>query len=106
MLADWEQLGLHDSVQCHSVDGNARSLSDNDEQTALELEIDEQGHIVGAFLTLGQLGEDQEASITLTAPDESHTLPNSSQRLEVAFCDAACSSDTVRSPPSVNEEDV
>lgn len=85
VFTDWDQLGLHDSVQCHAIDGNTRSLGDDDEQSALELEVDEKGNIVGTLLGLGEFGKDKEAAPALAALSETHTLPDGSKRLEVAF---------------------
>jgi hypothetical protein len=85
VVTGWDQLGLHDGVQSHSVDGCSGSLGNDDEKSALELEVYEERDVVGTLLTLGQLGEDQESPPTLSSLGDSHTLPDGSHRLEVAF---------------------
>lgn len=106
MLADRQELSLHDSVQSHSVDCNAWALGDNDDQSALELEVDEESNVIGSLFTLGQLGEDQETTPSSATAGESHTLPDSGHWFEVAFCDAARSHDTECSDASVDQEDI
>lgn len=71
-----------------------------------ELEVDKEGNIIDALAALGQLGEDQEASPSLTRFSQSHTLEDGSQRLEVAFGHATGAQDADGANPSVCEEDV
>lgn len=74
MVADGKKLSLHDGIQSHGIDGDTWPLSDDDEQGTLELEVDEEGNVVGALFTLGQLGKDQEAPPALSARRDAHTL--------------------------------
>ena len=106
MLTNREKLGLHDGVQGHGVDRNTWSLSDNDDESALELEVDEESNVVGSLLTFRQLGEDQKTTPTSATAGESHTLPDSSHWLEVAFCHTAGAHDTECPDASVDQEDV
>ena len=106
MISSWDNLGLHDGVQGHGVEGNARSLGDNKDQGALELEVDEEGNVVGALFTLGQLGEDQEAAPALARLCDAHTLQDSSQGLEVALGHTAHAHDAQSADPSIYKEDI
>jgi hypothetical protein len=106
VIANRYELRLHDGVQSHGVESNSRSLGNNDEQRALELEIDKEGDVVGTLLTLGQLCEDQEAAPALAGLGDAHTLQYSCQGLEVAFRDTSGPHDAQSPDPSVCEKDV
>lgn len=106
MIAYGKKLCLHDGVKSHGIDGDSRTLSDYDEEGALELKVDENSNVVGTLLGLGQFSKDQEASPTLTALCHTHTLPDSGKRLEIAFCHATGSHHAQGHDPSVQEEDV
>jgi hypothetical protein len=81
-------------------------LSDNDEQSALELEVNEEGNVVGTLFTLGQFGKDEEAPPALTSLCDAHTLPDGSHGFEVAFRHTSRLDDAYGSEVSVEEEDV
>ena len=106
MLADGQEVRLHDGVQSHGVEGNARSLCNNDEQGALELEVDKKGDVVGTLLTLGQLGKDQKTTPALASLGNAHTLQYSSQWLKVALRDTSCAHNAQSPDPSIYEKDI
>lgn len=106
MLTNWEQLGLHNSIQGHGIDRDAWALSDNDNKRTLELKVDEKSNVVGALLTLRQLSEDQEAAPPSATAGEPHTLPDSSHWLKIALCHTTGAHDPERSQESIGQEDV
>ena len=62
-----KNLRLHDSVQCHGIDGDTWPLGDDDDERTLELEVNKECNVVGTLLTLRQLCEDQESSPSAAA---------------------------------------
>lgn len=106
MFADGDELCLHDSPQCHGVDGNAGALSDNDDEGAFELEVDEEGNVIDALAALGQLGEDQESTPALALLRQAHTLPDGSKRFHVALRYPARTYNANRAYPSVAKEEI
>lgn len=101
MVASGNNLGLHNGVQSHGIDGDTGTLGDNDEQGALELEVNKEGNVVDAFFTLGQLRKDEETAPTLAGGSYAHTLPDGGQRLEVALSDASGAHDAHSPDPTV-----
>jgi hypothetical protein len=97
---------LHDGPKRDCIDGDARSLGDDDDKSAFELEIGEERKIVDTLSALCQLGEDQETPPSLAVLSQSNTLEDGSQGLEVAFRDAARANNAPCSDPSVDQEDV
>jgi hypothetical protein len=79
-------------------------LSDNDEQSALELEVDKERDVVGALFTLGQLGKDEKASPSLAGLGDAHTLPDGSHGFKVAFRHTARLDDTYGAVVAVQQE--
>jgi len=106
MVADWEELSLHDGVQSHGIDGNARTLRNDNEESALKLEVDEEGNVVGALLTLSELCEYEKSSPTLTALGDAHTLHDGGKWFEVAFCHAARLDNPQGTKPAVEQKHV
>lgn len=106
MGANGDQLSLHDGVESHGIDGDSRTLGNDDDQGALELEVDEKSNIVGSLLTLGQLSKDKEASPALTTLGDAHTLQDGSKRFKIAFRYTARLHNTQRTEPAVYEEDI
>lgn len=106
MFANRKELGLHNSVQGHGVDGDTGALSDNDDERALKLEVDEKGNVIGTLLTLCQLSKDQKAAPSSAAVGQPHRLPDSSHWLEVAFCHAARAHDPESPHTSVAQENI
>ena len=106
MISYRQKLGLHDGIQGHGVDSDARPLSNDDKQGALELEVYKEGNVVGALFTLGQLGKDQEASPALTSLGHTHALEDNRQRVEIALCYASRAHNAHSHDPSIYEEDV
>ncbi len=104
MITNGKKLSLHNSVQSHGINSDTRSLGDNDEQRALELEVDKQSNIINSIFTLRQLGEDEET--TPSTVRQAHTLKDGGKGLEVAFCYTARSQNAYSHDPSVEEEDV
>lgn len=104
VLTNREELSLHDSVQGHGVDCDTGALSNNDDESALELKVDEESNVVGPLLTFRQLSEDKESAPTAATAGEAHTLPDSSHWLQIAFRDTAGTHDTDCSNASVDQE--
>ena len=88
VLANRQELSLHDGVQSHGVDRNTRPLSNNDDESALELEVHEEGNVVGTLLTLRQLSKDEETAPSSSAAGKPHTLPDSGHGLKITFSHA------------------
>jgi hypothetical protein len=72
----------------------------------LELEVDEKRNIINTLAASRQFSKDEEPAPPLPILAEAHTLEDGSQRLEVAFGDAARADDAPCSDPPVYEEDI
>lgn len=81
-------------------------MCDNDEQCALELEVDEEGNVVGTLFAPRQLSKDEEAPPALSLFCDSHTLTDGGKWFEVAFRHTAGPEDTQGAEPAVQEKDI
>lgn len=130
VLTLWDQIQSHDRVQSDGVDHLSWTLCEDhscpcytrlvrqseesrgdsvqsrgEALLTFKREVREQSNVLGAFLTLGQLGEDQEplpAPATRSDPD---TLEADGQGVQVALCDAVRSNHPNGADPSVDQED-
>lgn len=76
-----EEIGLHDGVEGHGVDGLSGPFGKEDPDSASELEVGEEGDVVRAFLAFGEGCEDEEALPPLSLAVESDALERAGQRI-------------------------
>ena len=94
-----EEGSLHDGIQSDGIDGLTGALRNDNADGALELEVAEEGDVIGAFFAVGEFGEDEEA-----APG-AHALDGGGGGVEVVFCDGAAAEDADGADPVVGEEE-
>lgn len=99
-IAAFEEFLLHDFVEGHAVDDLTRAFGDDDADRGLEREVNEEGNVVRALLTLGQVGEDKEPP----PAGGSHALKRCSQRVHVTFSNTTPFEDADGHEPREDDE--